>query len=128
MATKRLQLLGDLQEVFIAEYGVTTFTEMEEAYNAGKLVFCRYNNNLIPMHECVPGKNMAFYKVSSTQIQNCYCTLVNGWRSQNNILSATKHEEIDGRLDGIEGQIGDIETALDTIIAIQNELIGGDGA
>ena len=27
----------------------------------------------------------------------------------------------------INTQIGDIETALDAIIAIQNELIGGDG-
>ena len=28
----------------------------------------------------------------------------------------------------VDGQVGDIETALDSIIAIQNELIGGDGA
>jgi hypothetical protein len=26
----------------------------------------------------------------------------------------------------VDGQIGDIETALDSIIAIQNSLIGGD--
>lgn len=35
-------------------------------------------------------------------------------------------KELNGLKVAVEAQIGDIETALDGIIAIQNELIGGD--
>ena len=41
-----------------------------------------------------------------------------------NAIARTQY--VDKRVDAVEGQIGDVETALDAIIAIQNELIGGD--
>ena len=41
-----------------------------------------------------------------------------------NAIARTQY--VDKRFDIVDGQIGDVETALDTIIAIQNELIGGD--
>ena len=124
MATKRLRVLGNLggtQEVFIAEYGVTPFAEMEEAYNAGKLLFCRDGKYLVSMYEFVSGTSISFYRATASAIINYYRTATGSWNSKTIELSATKHKEIDDK-------IGDIDTALDTIIAIQNELIGGDGA
>jgi hypothetical protein len=35
--------------------------------------------------------------------------------------------EVNKRVDNLETQVGEIDTALDAIIAIQNELIGGEG-
>ena len=38
-----MALLSDVSsDIFIAEYGVTTFEELEAAYNAGKTIFCNY--------------------------------------------------------------------------------------
>lgn len=34
----------DTSEVFVAEYGVTSFADIQTAYNAGKAVFCKQNN------------------------------------------------------------------------------------
>ena len=40
----------DTSEVFIAEYGVTSFADIETAYNAGKVVFCNaHNGNYLPI-------------------------------------------------------------------------------
>lgn len=39
-----LQNVGGGSDVFVAEYGVTTYNEILEAYNADKIVICKYNN------------------------------------------------------------------------------------
>ena len=36
-------------EVFIATYGTTTYEEIKAAYDAGKVVLCKYNEAFIPM-------------------------------------------------------------------------------
>ena len=38
----------DTSEVFIAEYGVTSFADIQTAYNAGKAIFCKGNNVNFP--------------------------------------------------------------------------------
>lgn len=43
------------------------------------------------------------------------------------VQNADTNAYLEGRFESIENSIGDIETALDAIITIQNELIGGDG-
>lgn len=43
------------------------------------------------------------------------------------VQNADTNAYLEGRFQSIEEKLGDIETALDGIIAIQNELIGGDG-
>ena len=37
----------DTSEIFIAEYGTTTFTEVLDAYNTGKIIFCYDDNDNI---------------------------------------------------------------------------------
>lgn len=39
----------DTSDVFIAEYNVTSFSDIQAAYNAGKAVFCNYSTMLIPL-------------------------------------------------------------------------------
>lgn len=42
-----MALLSDVaSDVFIAEYGVTTYEELEAAYNAGKVLICNYGNSV----------------------------------------------------------------------------------
>lgn len=43
-ATK--QYVDNASDVFIAEYGVTTYEELEAAYNAGKVLICNYGNSV----------------------------------------------------------------------------------
>lgn len=125
------------EEVFIAKYGVTTFAELEEAYNAGKITFCQVNNYRVAMHAYIPGRNMTFFRVTSDDRTNYYCTST-GWGTaiakHTPGVHATQHGA--GGSDPITPEsigaasakiVGDIETALDSILAIQNELIGGDG-
>ena len=46
-ATK--QYIDNAKEIFIAEYGVTTFEEMNSAYNAGKMLFCKDGTKILPL-------------------------------------------------------------------------------
>lgn len=125
-------------EVFIAEYGVTTFAELEEAYNAGKVLFCRVGNYVVLMHSHIAGESTSFFRVTANDRTNYYCT-VDGWSNKVAVHKPGAHAASHGT-DGSDPitpesigaasaeTVGDIETALDGIIAIQNELIGGDGA
>lgn len=99
-------------EVFVAEYGKTTFAELEEACDSGKILFCRENNFISPMYSRTPGKSMYFYRNNAETNISVYCTS-NGWNK------TVKHL--------CEQSLGDIEAALDRIIDIQNSLMGGDG-
>lgn len=110
-------------QVFIAEYGKTSFAEMDEARAAGKLLFLHTGNNIVPMYDHVAGSSVSFYRITSSQVINYYRTAKGNWSNKTINLC-------DERLTGIESNLGDIESALDTIIAIQEELInngGGDG-
>lgn len=84
----------DTSEVFIAEYGVTSFTDIETAYNAGKVVFCKYNNFLYVLQQFMPVAEAIFTAINSTSsgIIHCdYSTSVgtNGWFAQYNTLQST---------------------------------------
>lgn len=107
-------------EVFIAEYGKTTFAEMDEARAAGKLLFLHTGNNIVPMYDHVAGSSVSFYRITSSQVINYYRTAKGNWSNKTINLC-------DERITGIESNLGDIETALDTIIAIQEELINNGG-
>lgn len=39
--------LEDTSNVFVAEYGITTYNEIASAYSAGKALMCKYNNLLL---------------------------------------------------------------------------------
>lgn len=43
---------AQVQEVFIATYGMTTFSAITTAYNAGHAVFLKYDSSLVPLFGC----------------------------------------------------------------------------
>lgn len=52
-------------EVFIAEYGVTSLGEIGKAWNAGKVIFCNYNNKYrVPLYAKTDSMAV-FYAVSN---------------------------------------------------------------
>lgn len=99
-------------EVFVAEYGKTTFAELEEAYGKYKVLFCREGNYLSPMYSRTPGVNMCFYRNNADVTINAFCK-PDGWHKSVRHLC--------------EEALGDIEAALDSILAMQEGLMGGDG-
>lgn len=105
--------------VFVAEYGVTPNADMEEAYKAGKALFCRDGIYLTPLYHRTSGGSFVFMSNDSESQTNRYCGITSGWNKKTTKLCATKFNDIDET-------IGDIETALDSIIEIQNSLIGGE--
>lgn len=110
----------DEKEIFIAEYGVTTYEELETAYNAGKALFCRKDIYVMPLYSHYPDSSFSFCVITTTQRLNYYITAADKkWTGLAADLCGPKFTEI-------EESIGDIDAALDGIIAIQNELIGGD--
>ena len=50
-------------EVFIATYGTTTYEEIKAAYDAGKVVLCKYNQAFIPM---IHADNVGIYFFGSS--------------------------------------------------------------
>ena len=41
------------QEIFVAEFDVTTFKEVNDAFKSGKIVFCIKDDRLLPMTQCL---------------------------------------------------------------------------
>ena len=80
--------IAGIAEMFIATYGKTTFAELENAYNAGKVVFCSRvddGNNAccVPMTEYEQGAYMAFARtVSATSVVRYSCTAGNVWKME----------------------------------------------
>lgn len=102
--------LGETEKVFIAEYGVTTHAELKAAYDAGKALFCKEGTYFAPLYQQTSGGSFAFYRSTVDTLTNVYCSS-SGWGKKATPLCKTK--------------FGDIETALDNIITIQETLIGG---
>lgn len=121
--------------VFHAEYGVTTYEEIKAAIEAGKLVVVHERdtddsvlppliaNRYYTLQVNPINYNRFSYTFDSREGDTVYTVSVNGsvvtqW-SKSTMKVANK--------DYVDGLVGDIETALDGIIAIQNELLGGEG-
>ena len=51
-------------EVFMAEYGVTTYQQVYDAFTAGKLIVVKKDNRIIPLDRIITSSNV-FYFVSS---------------------------------------------------------------
>lgn len=80
-------------DIYIASYGVTTFTDIQTAYNDGKLVFCDDHNGLfIPLHsvnsssivfQMQEGKYTRDYVVRNADQWSNYSTdILNGYATQ----------------------------------------------
>ena len=84
----------DTSEVFIAEYGVTSFADIETAYNAGKVVFCKYNNFLYVLQQFMAVNEAIFTAINSNSSSIIHCNYstsvgINGWFAQYNTLQST---------------------------------------
>jgi hypothetical protein len=96
--------------VFIAQYGETTLAELHEAFNADKVLFCKDGGYITPMFR-VLSSGVIFCRNDDNNLVTTYCNK-NGWNKKTTTLC--------------ESKLGDIEAALDSILKIQNALIGGD--
>lgn len=68
----------DTSEIFIAEYGVTSFADIETAYNAGKKIFCKLND-LILNPEIFSSNVFQFEGITGLTIYRITCSSSNGW-------------------------------------------------
>lgn len=107
-------------EVFIATYGETTYKELEDAYNAGMTLSCKDGTYYSPLFQRTASGSYTFYSSSSSKTTNRYCTASGGWNRKDMNICEDRFVEL-------ENTLGDIDTALDNIIAIQESLMGGDG-
>ena len=108
---------------FYAVYGETTYNEIATAFQKGASVYVTQGGE--DGYYCVG--YLAFISAS----QAIFCTaLPDGrhihlrLRSSDNYWDSVFHPYV--LKDELDKQIGDIETAIDNIIEIQNSLIGGD--
>lgn len=116
-------------------------TSVTEVYNAKFDFFSNQltEGNYVEMtHAFGEGKTVILSTINPVGNQSSfYCTYHDtGYESEDHLefvgneygSYVTLNLYSDGRITRTETAIGDIETALDSIIAIQNSLIGGDGA
>lgn len=68
------ELVADLAaaKVFVAEYGVTTYSELEAAYNSGKTLFAKYNDGVMPFY-CKNGGAYYFTQIRQTTGLSAEC-------------------------------------------------------
>lgn len=115
-----------IDNVFIGDEN-TTLEEFYNAHCAGKMCFMKRNmaggRTGYWVAYTMSSVMANFYEFSSTpdgQVSISYATLdSSGNFTSKSVMPADKTY--------VDEAIGDIETALDAIIAIQNSLIGGDG-
>jgi hypothetical protein len=74
----------DTSEIFIAEYGVTSFVDIQTAYNAEKVIFCKYNAFLYVLQHFLPVNEAIFTAINSTSSNIIRCRYnasvgTNGW-------------------------------------------------
>ena len=70
----------DTSEVFVAEYGVTSYAGVYNAYNAGKAVFVSYNNGLFPLIKIDTSLKVAYfsnviYLSNSNSVENIFIVI-----------------------------------------------------
>lgn len=65
-------------EVFVAEYGVTTYAELEAAIEADKFVLCKYNENVY-MLNYKTAHDYRFYFVAAAYVYELRCTDADVW-------------------------------------------------
>lgn len=71
----------DTLEIFIAEYGVTSFADIQTAYNAGKAIFCNNNNHLYVLYNFLPTNRAVFTVIDLNTSYRIECILNVGWNT-----------------------------------------------
>lgn len=120
-----LQNVGGGSDVFVAEYGVTTYNEILEAYNADKIVICKYNNVIFRLVYAV--NIMHFAANVNKALMYVRCPQSNKWQ-QSTENTEHKLETLDnGNVQlTIAGQSAEVATPQYVENAIQQS--GGGGA
>lgn len=130
--------------VFVAEYGVTTREEIVAAVEAGKAVFCLYNDVPCAL-DYVEATSIYFFGIRAFRIyrpslaNNHWTFSTDGIERTSQKVKTISDASTDSQypsakavydlVSPLSEDIGDIDTALDSILAIQNSYInGGEGA
>lgn len=83
---------ADESDVFIAKYGTTTNAEIEAAYQAGKAIFLKYNDNISSVPLNSHSKNVAnFYKTDTNVGITRYRCLNGNWSTTTIDTHASTH-------------------------------------
>ena len=111
--------------VFTAISEVTTYDKILEAYKKGMLVVCKhysYTGYLFFLNE---GANYAVFYTHEREdtILRMICSAVEGWKNVQ--FSHVSQEYVDNAIGDIENALDNIIAEQEAIIEIQNNLIGG---
>lgn len=121
----------DVKDVFIAEYGVTTYQQVLDAYNAGKIIVVSRNNGetWYKLDNYLPTVfRFSRHSYASTAIQFCALTSSNGWggisrtaedtsnkAADFTTLNDTKYPTTKAVADYVDNIVGNINSILETI-------------
>ena len=113
-----------IQEVFIATYNSTTYSEISNAYSAGKLVFLDYGGYLCPLYNVNSSYASFIWPCTNTSDPRVYHTSVtssNVWDDDSNTIYLAKANHVHGNIT-IDGDI----TASAPTITTGDQLIIND--
>lgn len=95
--------------VFIAEYGVTTHVELEEAYNAGKMLYCKDGAYYSCLYQRTSSGSFCFYGNDSASLKNRYCTKSSGWKAKTLILCDASLAALADEIEKLKKELADIK-------------------
>lgn len=72
--------------VFIAEYGVTTYSQMLQAWNAGKVILCRHGEYLLLLYRHKANTYFSFKTSTGNRVVTRSCYL-NAWEYRSEDIS-----------------------------------------
>ena len=114
------------ENLFIAEYGVTTYAELKAAYEAGKALFCKDGSYFAPLYQKTSGNSFAFYRTTADTVTNAYCSST-GWGKKTTALCDTALTAIGARLDDVLADQDQTKYDFDETYVIAEEDINAKG-
>lgn len=107
--------IDEISDVFIAEYGVTTITELEEAFNAGKMLFCKDGAYISPLYQKSSAGSFSFYSNDSANQTNRYCTAKNIWNKKTTALCSGAIADIQEELSRLTDELETVKQELEAL-------------
>lgn len=112
-------------EVFIAEYGVTSYADVLAAYNAGKAVFAKRNSEFYELGYYESGTKFEFYLTRLTLTKRI-SVASSGWNAGELILVSNDIKINDKRLSAnITLDASDVDALPDTTTYAESKTVGG---
>lgn len=97
----------DTSEIFVAEYGVTSYADVQTAYNSGKAVFCNQSDAMFPLVSLTSNNAIFSTSFNNNCIYSRKVDNTNTWSYTNIALART-------------ADIPDISTKQDTLVSGTN--------